>query len=73
MDPEDEENGDNMIGRGAGDRHAGSRAGEADGGATGREREFVSAQWGLGGEGTGAPIHYHNSAWYACEIVLVAL
>ena len=26
-------------------------------------RIFVNAQWALGGEGTGAPVHYHNSAW----------
>ena len=24
---------------------------------------FVNAQWALGGAGTGAPVHYHNSAW----------
>jgi hypothetical protein len=26
---------------------------------------FVSAQWALGGEGTGAPVHFHNTAWSA--------
>jgi hypothetical protein len=26
---------------------------------------FVNAQWALGGEGTGAPVHFHNSAWSA--------
>jgi hypothetical protein len=26
---------------------------------------FVNAQWALGGEGTGAPIHFHNTAWAA--------
>ena len=26
---------------------------------------FVNAQWAIGGEGTGAPIHFHNSAWSA--------
>jgi hypothetical protein len=32
----------------------------------GKEREmFVNAQWALGGEGTGAPIHFHNTAWAA--------
>ncbi len=31
-----------------------------------KERElFVNAQWALGGEGTGAPVHFHNSAWNA--------
>lgn len=25
---------------------------------------FVNAQWAFGGEGTGAPVHYHNTAWY---------
>jgi hypothetical protein len=24
---------------------------------------FVNSQWALGGEGTGAPIHFHNTAW----------
>ena len=24
---------------------------------------FVNAQWALGGAGTGAPVHYHNTAW----------
>ena len=24
---------------------------------------FVNAQWAVGGEGTGAPIHFHNTAW----------
>lgn len=27
---------------------------------------FVNAQWAFGGEATGAPVHYHNSAWYLC-------
>lgn len=26
---------------------------------------FVNAQWAFGGEGTGAPVHYHNTAWAA--------
>eukprot|EP01038_Epipyxis_sp_PR26KG_P008159 gene8159-11043_t len=26
---------------------------------------FINAQWALGGEGTGAPVHFHNSAWNA--------
>ena len=26
---------------------------------------FVNAQWAFGGEGTGAPVHYHNTAWNA--------
>lgn len=26
---------------------------------------FVNAQWAVGGEGTGAPIHFHNTAWSA--------
>ena len=26
---------------------------------------FVNAQWALGGEGTGAPVHFHNTAWNA--------
>lgn len=26
---------------------------------------FVNAQWALGGEGTGAPVHFHNTAWAA--------
>ena len=31
-----------------------------------KEREiYVNAQWALGGEGTGAPVHFHNSAWNA--------
>ncbi len=31
-----------------------------------RKKElFVNAQWALGGEGTGAPVHYHNTAWSA--------
>eukprot|EP01034_Spumella_vulgaris_P026643 gene26643-33252_t len=33
-------------------------------GPKGRQK-FVNAQWALGGEGTGAPIHFHNSAWNA--------
>lgn len=24
---------------------------------------FINAQWALGGEGTGAPVHFHNTAW----------
>ena len=31
-----------------------------------RSREvFINAQWAIGGEGTGAPVHYHNTAWNA--------
>lgn len=30
-----------------------------------RRKLFVNAQWAVGGEGTGAPVHYHNSAWNA--------
>lgn len=31
-----------------------------------QEREiFVNAQWALGGEGSGAPVHFHNTAWNA--------
>ena len=26
---------------------------------------FVNAQWALGGRGTGAPVHFHNTAWAA--------
>ena len=26
---------------------------------------FVNAQWALGSEGTGAPVHFHNTAWNA--------
>ncbi len=26
--------------------------------------DFVNAQWAYGGAGTGAPVHYHNMAWY---------
>jgi hypothetical protein len=26
---------------------------------------FINAQWAFGGEGTGAPVHYHNTAWNA--------
>jgi hypothetical protein len=33
-------------------------------GAASREI-FVNAQWALGGEGTGAPVHFHNTAWNA--------
>jgi len=33
-------------------------------GKKGREA-FINAQWALGGEGTGAPIHFHNTAWSA--------
>lgn len=25
--------------------------------------EFVNAQWAFGGRGTGAPVHFHNTAW----------
>lgn len=29
-----------------------------------KEREmFVNAQWAFGGKGTGAPVHFHNTAW----------
>ncbi|CAE7521230.1 unnamed protein product [Symbiodinium microadriaticum] len=28
-------------------------------------KDFINAQWALGGEGTGAPIHFHNTAWNA--------
>jgi hypothetical protein len=38
---------------------------------------FVNAQWALGGEGTGAPVHFHNTAWNAliygakrCQVLL---
>lgn len=24
---------------------------------------YLNVQWALGGEGTGAPVHYHNIAW----------
>ena len=36
-------------------------------GAKSSERSdlFVNAQWALGGEGTGAPVHFHNTAWNA--------
>jgi hypothetical protein len=27
-------------------------------------KDFINAQWALGGAGTGAPVHYHNTAWY---------
>lgn len=30
-----------------------------------RRNMFVNAQWALGGAGTGAPIHFHNTAWAA--------
>jgi hypothetical protein len=30
-----------------------------------REHMFVNAQWAVGGEGTGAPVHFHNTAWNA--------
>lgn len=26
---------------------------------------FINAQWALGGGGTGAPVHFHNTAWNA--------
>lgn len=32
-------------------------------------KEFVNAQWAFGGEGTGAPVHYHNTAWYAIVVM----
>jgi hypothetical protein len=31
----------------------------------GRADLFVNAQWAVGGEGTGAPVHFHNTAWNA--------
>ena len=34
-------------------------------GSTTRDALFVNAQWALGGEGTGAPVHFHNTAWNA--------
>ena len=33
-------------------------------GPRGREL-FVNAQWSLGMEGSGAPVHFHNAAWSA--------
>jgi hypothetical protein len=33
---------------------------------------FVNAQWAFGGEATGAPVHYHNFAWYlylSCDMI----
>lgn len=33
--------------------------------SVGTREIFVNAQWALGGEGTGAPVHYHNTAWNA--------
>jgi len=35
---------------------------------TPRERmwPFINAQWALGSAGSGAPQHYHNTAWNAC-------
>ena len=30
-----------------------------------RAHYFINAQWALGGEGTGAPVHFHNTAWNA--------
>lgn len=32
------------------------------GGHKGRDL-FVNAQWALGAEGSGAPMHFHNTAW----------
>jgi hypothetical protein len=36
-------------------------------GATARDPRsrnlFINAQWAVGGAGTGAPVHYHNTAW----------
>ena len=26
-------------------------------------KDFINAQWALGGAATGAPVHFHNSAW----------
>jgi len=26
---------------------------------------FINAQWAVGVEGTGAPVHFHNTAWNA--------
>jgi hypothetical protein len=26
-------------------------------------KDFINAQWALGGAGTGAPVHFHNTAW----------
>ena len=26
-------------------------------------KEFINAQWALGGAGSGAPVHFHNGAW----------
>lgn len=31
---------------------------------------FVNAQWALGGEGTGAPIHFHNTAWLVQTLLI---
>src|SRR3546814_1713227 len=31
----------------------------------GHARLFITAQWAVGGPGTGAPVHYHNTAWNA--------
>jgi len=28
-------------------------------------KEFINAQWALGGAGSGAPVHFHNAAWNA--------
>jgi hypothetical protein len=41
------------------------------GGGVEARKIFVNAQWALGGVGTGAPIHYHNSAWYAVPALSV--
>ena len=37
----------------------------ADARLEGHARLFVNAQWAIGGAGTGAPVHYHNTAWNA--------
>jgi len=34
------------------------------GGPSSRDN-FINAQWAFGGEGTGAPVHFHNTAWNA--------
>jgi hypothetical protein len=43
----------------------GPRAGPRGNRAQGhKHREnFVNAQWALGAEGSGAPMHFHNAAW----------
>jgi hypothetical protein len=40
------------------------------GGGVEARKIFVNAQWALGGVGTGAPIHYHNSAWYVVVLLV---